>query len=152
MPLSGSTKLLAVVPSRTAQSGAPVITASTRALSKLKLLSVRRPGGGVTGRIGLKSQANGAKTTGAGAIIGGGGGGAATGTGGGAGITAGGRAINATGGGTGAGTAAAAGGGAATSAGGGGQAQDAVAISRAETIRMRTRSPFSAFCLRHCRA
>jgi len=57
VPLSGSTKSLVVVPSRGAQSGAPVITVSTRALSKLKLLSVKRPGG--TCRRGPKSQASG---------------------------------------------------------------------------------------------
>src|SRR5216683_4573330 len=131
VPLSGSTKSLVVVPSRGAQSGAPVITASTCALSKLKLLSVKRPGSG-----GPKSHTTGA---GAAATVGGGGG-AATATGGG-GIAKGGGAISATGGGTGAGTAAAAGGGAAISAGGGGHAHEAVAISKAETIRMRTRSP-----------
>src|SRR6266849_2421534 len=136
VPLSGSTKSLVVVPSRAAQSGAPVITVSIRAVSKLKLLSVRRPDGG-----GPNSPASGAKTTGAG---GGGGGGAATATatGGGAGITAGGGAISATGGGSGAGTAAAAGGAAATWAGGGGQVQEAVAISKVEAIRIRTRSPY----------
>src|SRR6266851_1367134 len=116
VPLSGSTKSLVVVPSRAAQSGAPVITVSIRAVSKLKLLSVRRPDGG-----GPNSPASGAKTTGAG---GGGGGGAATATatGGGAGITAGGAA--------------------ATWAEGGGQAQEAVAISKVEAIRIRTRSPY----------
>src|SRR5579864_1485548 len=46
VPLSGSTKSLPVVPSRTVQSGAAVTTASTCAVSKLKLLNVRRPGGG----------------------------------------------------------------------------------------------------------
>src|SRR5204862_7501494 len=109
VPLSGSTKSLAVVPSRTAQSGAPVITASTCALSKLKLLSVSRPGGG-----GPKCQANGVHgySTGAGAATAAGGGAGATiATGGG-----GGGAVSATGGGS-------DGGGAATWAGGGGQAQ-----------------------------
>jgi hypothetical protein len=48
-----------MVPARGVQSEAPVITVSTRALSKLKLLSVKRPGGGVTGRMGPKSQASG---------------------------------------------------------------------------------------------
>src|ERR1700687_3460296 len=71
VPLSGSTKSVVVVPSRTAQSGAPVITASTCALSKLKLLSVRRPGEGVP-----EGPASGAKRNGAGS-------GAATTTGGG---------------------------------------------------------------------
>src|SRR6266851_1787836 len=138
VPLSGSTKSLVVVPSRGAQSGAPVITVSIRAVSKLKLLSVRRPDGG-----GPNSPASGAKTTGAG---GGGGGGAATATatGGGAGITAGGGAISATGGGSGAGTAAAAGGAAATWAGGGGQAQEAVAISKVEAIEYARDPPISA--------
>src|SRR5216683_2667667 len=117
VPLSGSTKSLVVVPSRAAQSGAPVITVSIRAVSKLKLLSVRRPDGG-----GPNSPASGAKTTGAGG--------------------AGGGAISATGGGSGAGTAAAAGGAAATWAGGGGQVQEAVAISKVEAIRIRTRSPY----------
>jgi hypothetical protein len=99
-------------------------------VSKLKLLSVRRPGiGGVIGKIGPKSQSSGVTGNGASA-------GAATATcgGGEGGGGEGGGATNATGGGAG-------GGGAATSAGGGGQAQEAVAISNAETIRMRTRSP-----------
>ena len=125
-------KSLTVVPSRTAQSGAPVITASIRALSKLKLLSVSRPAGG--GVAGAKSQPSGVQEYGAGA-------GTAAGAGGGAGRTAatggGGGGVSATGGGGDCG-------GAATWLGGGGQAQEAVAISKAETIRVRTQSPLSA--------
>src|SRR5204863_690132 len=87
-----------------------------------------------SGAAGTNSQASGVQEYGAGA-------GTAAGAGGGAGRTA------ATGGGGG-GVSATGGdgdcGGAATWLGGGGQAQEAVAISKAETIRVRTQSPLSA--------